>query len=121
MGNRYLVSGSLRSFAARRGSGIGPETMVFSPYHESWRQHPILNNNLRKMFPGFGYAVAIFSTYLAAEFTYYKLFPPKHDHHTDHHSDHHSDDTFPKHEGAFEPKEPPKDRIALMRTYAVPQ
>ena len=36
-----------RSFAARRGSRIGPETMVFSPYHESWRQHPILNTRGR--------------------------------------------------------------------------
>ena len=82
--------------------------MVFSPYHESWRQHPILNNNLRKMFPGFGYAVAIFSTYLVAEFTYNKLFAPKH---------HTSESTYEdaRYEGAFEPKDPPKDPYAIPK------
>jgi len=81
--------------------------MVFSPYHESWRQHPGLNNNLSKMFPGFGYAVAIFSTYLAVEFVYNKLMPAKHVHH--------SDASFEgaRYEGAYEPKPPPKDPYAI--------
>ena len=37
---------------------------IFSPYHESWRNHPMLNNTMRHMFPGFKNAVVIFSTYL---------------------------------------------------------
>tara|TARA_B100000795_G_scaffold258254_2_gene232203 strand:- start:1843 stop:2109 length:267 start_codon:yes stop_codon:yes gene_type:complete len=85
--------------------------MVFSPYHESWRQHPVLNNNLRKMFPGFGYAVAIFSTYLVAEFTYNKIFPPQHGHGHGHGEEEGLE--FPRGEGAFEPKAPKKDPYAI--------
>ena len=85
--------------------------MVFSPYHESWRQHPALNNNLRRMFPGFGYAVAIYSTYMVAEFTYNKLFPSDHHGHGHGHGHGHEEEgmDFPRHEGAFEPKPPKKD------------
>ena len=85
-------------------------TMVFSSYHESWRQHPKLNNNVLKMLPGFGYAVAIFSTYLVAEFTYNKIFPPQH------HGHGHAEEEaleFPRGEGAFEPKAPKKDPYAI--------
>ena len=86
--------------------------MVFSPYHESWRNHPGIGgpggyDNFKFMFPGFGYAVAIFSTYLAAEFMYAKLFPPKHAPHVD------ADFDGPRYEGAFEPKPPPKDPYAV--------
>ena len=35
---------------------------IFSPQHEAWRNHPMLQVKLRHMFPGFGYALAIFST-----------------------------------------------------------
>ena len=54
--------------------------MVFSKYHESWRDHPMINNSWKKMFPGFGHAVAIFTTYVALEFLYNKLYPPSHGH-----------------------------------------
>ena len=83
--------------------------MVFSPYHESWRQHPGLNNNLRRMFPGFGYAVAIYSTYMVAEFTYNKMFPAEHHGHGHDHGPEEESLEFPRNEGAFEPKAPKKD------------
>ena len=54
--------------------------MVFSKYHESWRDHPMINNSWKKMFPGFGHAVAIFTTFVALEFLYNKLYPPSHGH-----------------------------------------
>ena len=62
---------------ARRLRAAG---MVFSKYHESWRDHPMINNSWKKMFPGFGHAVAIFTTYVALEFLYNKLYPPSHGH-----------------------------------------
>ena len=48
-----------------RGMGMG---RIFSPYHESWRNHPFINPRYRDLFPGFGYAVVIFGTYLVGEF-----------------------------------------------------
>mmetsp|Transcript_58548 Transcript_58548/g.96639 ORF Transcript_58548/g.96639 Transcript_58548/m.96639 type:complete len:82 (+) Transcript_58548:48-293(+) len=74
--------------------------MVFSAYHESWRSHPLFQNNLRYMFPGFGYAVAIFSTYCALEWTYTKLFPPPPKVHS------HEEFDGTRYAGAFEAVEP---------------
>ena len=54
---------------------------IFSPAHESWRKHPMLNPKLRHMFPGFGYAVAIFSTYCAGEWFYNRMSGKKGGHH----------------------------------------
>lgn len=56
--------------AMGRGMGMG---RIFSPYHESWRKHPMLQPKFRDCFPGFGYAVVIFSTYCTAELIYTKL------------------------------------------------
>jgi len=53
-----------------RGMGMG---RIFSPYHESWRKHPMLNPRYRDMFPGLGYAVAIFGTYVVGDTIYSKL------------------------------------------------
>ena len=54
-----------------RGMGMGMgRGGIFSAYHESWRKHPMLNPRYRDMFPGFGYAVIIFGTYLVGEFAY---------------------------------------------------
>ena len=86
-----------RGLGRGMGRGMGG---IFSPYHESWRKHPMLNNNLSKTLPGFGYAVAIFSTYLAFEFVYEKMFPPKHVHITEK-----AEFDEPLHGGAFEPKQ----------------
>ena len=38
------------------GRGMG---RIFSPYHESWRKHPMINPRYRDLFPGFSYAVII--------------------------------------------------------------
>ena len=54
---------------------------IFSPAHESWRKHPMLNPKLRHMFPGFGYAGAIFSTYCAGEWFYNRMSGKKGGHH----------------------------------------
>ena len=52
-----------------RGMGMGfGRGGIFSPYHESWRKHPMINPRYRDMFPGLGYAIAIFSTYCVGEF-----------------------------------------------------
>ena len=51
-------------------SDFGERGGIFSAYHESWRKHPMLNPRYRDMFPGFGYAVIIFGTYLVGEFAY---------------------------------------------------
>lgn len=79
--------------------------MVFSPYHESWRKHPMLTgaNSLKFMLPGFSYAVAIFSTYLAFEFVYEKLNPPSHGHGHGHEEAHFDE---PLHGGVLEPQAP---------------
>ena len=72
-----------------RGMGMG---RIFSPYHESWRKHPMLNPRYRDMFPGLSYAVVIFTTYCTLEAVYLKFNPPPaHGHgHDDHgHDDHH--------------------------------
>mmetsp|Transcript_6163 Transcript_6163/g.10217 ORF Transcript_6163/g.10217 Transcript_6163/m.10217 type:complete len:82 (-) Transcript_6163:314-559(-) len=78
--------------------------MVFSPYHESWRNHPMLNNNFKHMFPGLKPAVAIFATYCAVEFVYDRMFPAKHEHH-------HAPEPFEgsRYGGAFEPPPPKED------------
>ena len=47
--------------------------MVFSPYHESWRNHPTLNNTYRHMFPGLKNAIAIFSCYLVLDWSYNRI------------------------------------------------
>ena len=70
----------------------------------------MLNGSLKFMFPGFTYAVAIFSTYCVVEFTYLKLFPPKHGHghgHDDHGHGHEKPEfDGAMYEGALEPKQP---------------
>ena len=83
--------------------------MVFSPYHESWRKHPMLTgaNSLKFMFPGFSYAVAIFSTYCVAEFVYLKVFPPSHGHGHGHgHGEEEAAFDEPLHGGVLEPRAP---------------
>jgi len=80
--------------------------MVFSPYHESWRKHPMLNGNLREMFPGMRYAVALFSTYVVFEFVSNKLFPPSHGHGHGHGHDEELPDTASNYGGVLEPKAP---------------
>ena len=57
-----------------RGMGLGRGMgRIFSPYHESWRKHPMLQVRYVDMFPGFTYACIIFGTYLVGEFAYTKL------------------------------------------------
>ena len=66
-----------------RGMGMGfGRGGIFSPYHESWRKHPMLNPRYRDMFPGLGYAVVIFGAYLIGETMYNRL---KHKGGADHH------------------------------------
>ena len=66
--------------------------MVFSKHHESWRYHPLFQNTHRAMLPGFGYAVAIFTTYLVVE----RFWPkPKHVHVQ-------IEDAGPRYGGAYE-------------------
>ena len=48
-------------------SNRSQHNMVFSKSHDAWRNHPRLTNPLRKTLPGFGYAVGIFSVYLAVD------------------------------------------------------
>ncbi|KOO31995.1 hypothetical protein Ctob_009967, partial [Chrysochromulina tobinii] len=48
-------------------------TQVFSPSHEAWRKHPMLQVSYRSMFPGLGYATAIFATYCAGEWFYLRI------------------------------------------------
>lgn len=52
------------------GRGMG---RIFSPYHESWRKHPMINPRYRDLFPGFSYAVIIFGTYCIGEFVVNKI------------------------------------------------
>ena len=52
---------------------------IFSPQHESWRQHPMLQVKYRHMFPGLGYASAIFFTYCTVEWFYNRFSSKKHD------------------------------------------
>ena len=57
-----------------RGMGMGMgRGAIFSPYHESWRKHPMINPRYRDMFPGLGYASIIFGTYLFGEILYNKI------------------------------------------------
>ena len=69
---------------------------IFSPAHEAWRNHPKLNGNMRKLMPGFGNAVAIFSTYCVLEFIYNKISPPQHALPTSK-----EEFEFPRYEGAY--------------------
>ena len=65
--------------------------MVFSYKHESWRYHPWFKIRPHEIFPGIGYAVAIFGTYCAGEWVYYR-FIHKPSHHGDHgHGEHHAE------------------------------
>jgi hypothetical protein len=64
----FVSSSKQRHPTAKMGKGA-----IFSPAHESWRKHPMLQVKLRHMFPGFGYAVAIFSTYCAGEWFYNRI------------------------------------------------
>ncbi len=59
--------------AARRRAGA---RSIFSAQHESWRDHPRLNDPFGIYRTSFLYAVAIFSTYQLVEFGYKKLAPP---------------------------------------------
>ena len=59
-----------RGLGRGMGRGMGG---IFSPYHESWRKHPMINPRYRDMFPGLGYAVVIFSSYCTLEFLYNRL------------------------------------------------
>ena len=64
----FVSSSKQRHPTAKMGKGA-----IFSPAHESWRKHPMLQVKLRHIFPGFGYAVAIFSTYCAGEWFYNRI------------------------------------------------
>ncbi|KAJ1622865.1 hypothetical protein T492DRAFT_884489 [Pavlovales sp. CCMP2436] len=51
--------------------------MVFPPAHERWRKHPHLNQNWKIALPGLGYAVVIFTSYMAVEAAYNLIVKPK--------------------------------------------
>jgi len=68
---QYMTNGGLSSRTVQ---------MVFSPQHESWRKHPMLQAKYRNMFPGLGYATAIFATYCACEWVYLRINPKSHHH-----------------------------------------
>jgi len=62
------------------GSAMG-KGAIFSPEHEAWRNHPMLKVKYRQMFPGLGYATAIFATYCAGEWFYNRFAGRKGGHH----------------------------------------
>ena len=83
--------------------------MVLPDYHESWRKHPGIIQGpaaIRRLFPGFGYAVLIVGTYTALEWFYLHANPPTHASHAE------VDIAGPRYGGAYQPTEPkPKHAV----------
>ena len=76
----YFIESKTRAARATAPVDTTTQLMVFSPQHEAWRKHPMLQVRLTQLFPGLGYATAIFGTYCALEWFYLRLNPPKSHH-----------------------------------------